>query len=122
MKIAFSTSGDNLEAPLDPRFGRARRVSDLRRGRRIPSRWSTMARTWRPRRLQGIQSAKVIARCGAKALVTGHCEPPKALRVLSAAGVGVFNCSAPTVAEALEAYRSGTLAPAESADVEGHWG
>ena len=25
MKIAFSTSGDNLEAPLDPRFGRAPR-------------------------------------------------------------------------------------------------
>jgi predicted Fe-Mo cluster-binding NifX family protein len=52
-------------------------------------------------------------------VVTGHCGP-KAFRVLSAAGVKVYNTDAPTVAEALDRFRAGKLVPADAADVEGH--
>lgn len=52
--------------------------------------------------------------------MTGHCGP-KAFRVLSAAGVKVYDTDQPTVAAALEAFKAGWLKPAESADVEGHW-
>jgi predicted Fe-Mo cluster-binding NifX family protein len=68
----------------------------------------------------GIQAAQTVARSGANCLVTGHCGP-KAFRVLSAAGIKIFNSDAPTVAEALERFRSGVLMQAQAADVEGHW-
>jgi predicted Fe-Mo cluster-binding NifX family protein len=49
-----------------------------------------------------------------RGLVTGHCGP-KALRVLVRAGIEVYNTDAPTVAEAIEAYRAGRLVAAEPA-------
>ena len=119
MKIAFSTSGDNLDAPLDTRFGRARKflVYEMETGgiELIDNAQNVNSPSG-----AGIQAAETIARSGATALVTGHCGP-KAFRVLSAAGVAVYNTDAPTIAAALERYRSGKLVPAESADVEGHW-
>jgi len=119
MKIAFTTSGNLLDSPLDSRFGRAPKflVYDLDSG--------TFEVIDNERNLNaaqgaGIQSAETVARLGVKTLVTGHCGP-KAFRVLSAAGVQIFNTDAVTVAEALEAYRTGKLVQAGSADVESHW-
>jgi len=68
----------------------------------------------------GIQATEAIVRQGAGCVVTGHCGP-NAHRALSAAGVRIFTTRAATVAEALEAYRAGTLASLNSADVDGHW-
>jgi len=119
MKIAFTTSGDGLDAPLDGRFGRAPKflVYDLDTNtfELIDNRQSLNAAQG-----AGIQAAETVARSGAKSLVTGHCGP-KAFRVLSAAGVKVHTTDAPTVADALDRYRAGRLTEAGSADVEGHW-
>lgn len=119
MKIVFTTSGDNLKAPLDTRFGRAPKllVYDLDT--------DTFAVIDNEQNLNaaqgaGIQSAETVARTGAKCLVSGHCGP-KAFRVLSAAGIKVYTSDAPTVAEALKQYRAGKLTEAKAADVEGHW-
>ena len=119
MKVVFTTSGDNLNARLDNRFGRAAKflVYDLDR--------ETFEVVDNQQGLNaaqgaGIQSAETVARLGAKALVTGHCGP-KAFRVLQAAGIKIFNTNAPTVAEALTQYRAGKLTEAKAADVEGHW-
>ncbi|MEW5722678.1 MAG: NifB/NifX family molybdenum-iron cluster-binding protein [Thermodesulfobacteriota bacterium] len=119
MKVAFTTSGNNIDAPLDSRFGRAPRflVYDLDR--------ETFEVIDNSRNLNasqgaGLQAAETVARTGAKGLVTGHCGP-KAFRVLAAAGIKVFNTDAPTVAEALEQYRSGNLTEADTSDVDGHW-
>jgi predicted Fe-Mo cluster-binding NifX family protein len=119
MKIAFTTSGNDLKAPLDSRFGRAPKflVYDLE--------CNTFEVVDNQQNLNaaqgaGIQSAETVARLGAKAIVTGHCGP-KAFRVLAAAGIAIFNTDVSTVAEALERYRSGKLKEAPSADVEGHW-
>ena len=119
MKIVFTTSGDDLGSPLDSRFGRAPKflIYDLDR--------DTFEVVDNQQNLNaaqgaGIQSAETVARSGAKDLVTGHCGP-KAFRVLSAAGIRVFNTDAPTVAEALERYRAGRLTETKDADVEGHW-
>jgi len=118
-KIAFTTSGEGLDSPLDTRFGRAPRflVYDLETGafELIDNRQSLNAAQG-----AGIQAAETVARSGAKSLVTGHCGP-KAFRVLSAAGVKVYNTDAPTVAVALDLYRTGKLVEAAAADVEGHW-
>ena len=119
MKLAFTTSGDNLEAPLDGRFGRAPKflVYDLDKetfevldnGQNLNAASGA-----------GIQAAETVARAGVQGLVTGHCGP-NAFRVLSAAGIKIYNTDAPTVSEALARYRAGKLSTAEGADVTGHW-
>jgi predicted Fe-Mo cluster-binding NifX family protein len=89
MKIVFTTSGNTLQAPLDSRFGRAPKflVYDLEGNtvEVIDNRQNLDAVQG-----AGIQSAEAVARLGAKALVTGHCGP-KAFRVLSAAGIKIYN-------------------------------
>lgn len=119
MKIAFTTSGKDLESPLDTRFGRAPGflVVEVDSGATefIDNQQSLDAAQG-----AGIQAAETVVRSGAQAVVTGHCGP-KAFRVLSAAGVKIYNANQPTIAAALAAYKAGTLKPADSADVEGHW-
>ena len=119
MKIAFTTSGETLLAPLDSRFGRAPKflLYDLEKDyyELIENRQNLDATQG-----AGIQSAETVARSGAGCLVTGHCGP-KAFRVLNAAGVTVYSCGETTVADALKAFRGGALKQMESADVEGHW-
>lgn len=119
MKIAISTPGSKLDAPLDTRFGRAAKfiIYDL-----DSETFEVMDNRQNLNAAQGagIQSAETVARSGAKVLVSGHCGP-KAFRVLQAAGIQIFYSEGPTVAAALESYRQGSLAEAAGADVEGHW-
>jgi predicted Fe-Mo cluster-binding NifX family protein len=119
VKVAFTTSGKALESPLDARFGRAPGylVCDTDSG---ATEFIDNQQGLNAAQGAGIQAAETVVRSGAKALVTGHCGP-KAFRVLSAAGVKVYNTDQPTVAAALAAFKAGTLKPADSADVEGHW-
>ena len=106
---------------MDSRFGRAQKflVYDL-----DTNSFEVIDNQQNPNAVQGagIQSAETVAKTGAQAVVTGHCGP-KAFRALSAAGIKIFNIgsSAGTVAEALDKFRSGQLAEASAADVEGHW-
>jgi predicted Fe-Mo cluster-binding NifX family protein len=119
VKVVFTTSGNDLNAPLDSRFGRAPKflVYDL-----DSETFEVIDNQQNLNAAQGagIQAAETVARSGAKSLVTGHCGP-KAFRVLSAAGIKIFTTDAPTVAAALEQYRAGQLAQAKAADVQGHW-
>jgi predicted Fe-Mo cluster-binding NifX family protein len=119
MKVAFTTSGEDREAPLDSRFGRASRFFvydlDAETSQVVDNQQSVNAAQG-----AGIQAAETVVRSGAQAVVTGHCGP-KAFRVLSASGIKVFTTDAPTVAEALERFRAGQLTEITSASVEGHW-
>ena len=119
VKLAFTTSGETLDALLDSRFGRAPKFlvydTDSDTFEVVDNQQNLDAAQG-----AGIQAAETVARSGADCLVTGHCGP-KAYRVLSAAGVKVYNTDIPTVAAALDAFKAGRLKPAESADVEGHW-
>jgi predicted Fe-Mo cluster-binding NifX family protein len=119
LKIAFTTSGNDLSAPLEGRFGRTPKflVYDLDAGS-----FEVIDNTQSLNAAQGagIQAAETVVRSGAQALVTGHCGP-KAFRALRAAGVKIFTTDAATVAEALERHKAGKLSEAGGADVEGHW-
>lgn len=119
MKIAFTTSGTDLNAPLDSRFGRAPKflVYDLEMDTFV---LFDNQQNLNAAQGAGIQSAETVARLGVESVVTGHCGP-KAFRVLSAAGIKIYNTSAPTVRAALKQYRAGEITEANSADVEGHW-
>ncbi|MBC8206673.1 MAG: NifB/NifX family molybdenum-iron cluster-binding protein [Kiritimatiellaeota bacterium] len=119
MKIAITTSGTDLTAPVDTRFGRAAsfivydtesetfEVADNNQNLNAPQG-------------AGIQTAQNVAATGAKTVITGHCGP-KAFRILSASNIAVYPCSAATVQEALELFKTGKLTEANGADVEGHW-
>jgi predicted Fe-Mo cluster-binding NifX family protein len=119
MKIALTTSGDTLDAPLDSRFGRAPKfmIYDLET--------DTFEIVDNAQNLEapqgaGIQAAQNVAGTGSVAVITGHCGP-KAFQVLQRAGISVYPTGAASVSDAVEQYRAGILVPAETADVEGHW-
>lgn len=119
MKMAFTTTGNDLAAPLDSRFGRAAAFLvydlDVDTFEIIENRQSLDAAQG-----AGIQAAETVARQGVDGVVTGHCGP-KAFRVLSVAGIGVYNTDSPTVGEALKRFRDGELVQAATADSESHW-
>ena len=119
MKIAFSTSGSDLNAPMDARFGRAAKflVYDTE-----TATFQVVDNSQNLNAAQGagIQAAQTVAAGGAQVLVTGHCGP-KAFRVLVAAGIKVYTSDAPTITAALKLYREGKLKESVEADVEGHW-
>lgn len=74
MKIALTTSGRDLNAPLDSRFGRAPLflIYDL-----DANTFDVVDNQQNLNAAQGagIQSAQNIARLNVKALITGHCGP-----------------------------------------------
>ena len=119
MKIAISASGASLDAPLDPRFGRAAQfiVLDGATGA-----FTVHDNTHNLNAAQGagIQAAETVSRLGAEVVITGHCGP-KAFRALQAAGIQVVTVATGTVREVFERFQKGKLQPATSADVEGHW-
>ncbi len=119
MKLAFTTTGNTPDAPLDPSFGRtpAFLIYDEESGT-----YSVIGNTQNMNAPQGagIQAAQTIVKAGVGALITGHCGP-KAFRVLAAAGIKVFNTDAANITEALARYRTGQLREATSANVESHW-
>jgi predicted Fe-Mo cluster-binding NifX family protein len=119
MKIAVTSEGENLEAEVDPRFGRAARFilydTETHEVRCADNRQSLDAPQG-----AGIQAAETVSRLGAGCLLTGHCGP-KAFRTLKAAGIRVYTGASGTVAEAIAAFEQGRLQAASSADVEGHW-
>lgn len=119
MKIAIATSGNDLSAPLDPRFGRAVRFLV----------YDTEAKTFElagneqnlnAAQGAGIQAAQNAASTGAQAVISGHFGP-KAFRVLSASKIAVYPSTAATVREALDWFAAGKLTAAREADAEGHW-
>lgn len=119
MKIAVTTSGNTLDAPLDTRFGRAPRflIYDTQTGT-----YEVMdnAQNLNAAQGAGIQSAQNVARSGASVLITGHCGP-KAFKVLTAAKISIYCTAASTVQEALNLFSKGELKPEGAANVEGHW-
>ncbi len=119
MKIAVSTSGEDLGAAVDTRFGRAPRflIYETETGA-----FSLKENKQNLNAAQGagIQSATCVAEEEVDAVITGNCGP-KAYAVLDAASIKVYTCSGATVSEAVEQLRKGELKPAEEANVEGHW-
>ncbi len=119
MKLAITAQGNNLKSPLDPRFGRAKYfiVVDTETGA-----FSAADNTVNQNAAQGagIQAGKRIAELGVEGLITGHVGP-KAFSTLQAGGVKIYTGASGTVADAIEQFKSGKLAVAASADVEGRW-
>lgn len=119
MKIAISSSGQDLEATVDPRFGRCpyfvfvdTETMELEKEENQGNSASGGA---------GIAAAQQIAAKKPGAVLTGHCGP-NAFNVLTAAGIEVFTDISGTVNEAVRQYQSGSLTATKQADASPHAG
>lgn len=117
-KIAITSTGEEPESPMDPRFGRcAYFVIVDGSGNMTPV--SNDAKDLSNG--AGIQAAKDVVDLKVEAVVTGDVGP-NAFRVLSAAGVRVFVGGSGTVREALDKFKGGSLQEASSSTAPGHHG
>lgn len=114
MKICITAAAEGLNAPADPRFGRAPHFVLVETETLVAT---TVANTGaQANHGAGIEAAQTVAASGASALVTGHCGP-NAFRVLQAAGVEVYTGASGTVDDSLRAFLDGRLDRAEEPDV-----
>ncbi len=119
MLIALTTSGNDLSAILDKRFGRAPKFLIYNTETKE---FTLKDNTQNLNASQGagIQAAQNVAASGAQAVITGHCGP-KAFRVLTAANIAIYNTKAAIVQQAIDMFTNNELTAAVQADVEGHW-
>lgn len=119
MIVAVSIDGEDLNARMDGRFGRAKRFMLFNTD---AGTFTLLDNTQNLNAAQGagIQSAQNIAEAGVQALITGH-TGPKAFSVLKRAGIAVYHSDIRPVGSVLEDFKLGKLAQAQDADVESHW-
>jgi len=106
MKIAVSSSAQDISSPIDPRFGRCAYFliveTDDMSFNAFVNESATLGGG------AGIQSAQFVISKGAKAVITGNCGP-NAIKTLSVAGAKVFLRATGSIKEAVEKYKSGSL-------------
>ena len=119
MKVAISSTGPDLEAEVDPRFGRCQCfviVDSDTKEFEVLNNQAAMARGG-----AGIQAAQMVANSGVDVVITGHLGP-KAAETLEAAALQTYLGASGTVREALQQYMDGHLREALGPTVESHFG
>jgi len=119
MKIAVTSTGTDLDANVDPRFGRAAYIiivdSETLDFEVLDNKENVNALKG-----AGIQAASMISQNNAEILLTGFCGP-NAFKTLQAAKIGVANDASGTVRDAVKAYLDGKLPLSDEPNVEGNW-
>lgn len=119
MKICITAQGNNLEAQVDPRFGRCQYFlivdPDTLEFEAIENpNIEAMGGA-------GIQSGQFMASKEVKAVLTGNVGP-NAFNTLKAAGMDVISGVVGTVKEAVEKYKKGELKPTGGPSVGSKFG
>jgi predicted Fe-Mo cluster-binding NifX family protein len=119
MKICISSTGKDIDASIDQRFGRCQyfliidvETMDVKNIQNE----STLASGG-----AGVQAAQIVTNEGVDTVITGNIGP-NAFQILQAAGIKVFTGAHGTIKEAIENYKKGTLKETESPNVESHSG
>ncbi len=119
MKIAITSTGTEIDSPVDPRFGRAAYIivvdPETLAFEVIDNQENASAFKG-----AGIQAATLVGDRGAKALLTGYCGP-NAFKVLRAAKIKVAGNITGTVRDAVSAFNAGGITYADAANAESHW-
>jgi predicted Fe-Mo cluster-binding NifX family protein len=119
VKICVSARENNLEAQLDPRFGRCEYFvivdSETMQFEVVPNMAAGATGG------AGIQAAQTIANKGVKVVITGNVGP-NAFGALSAAGIEIVTGAPGTVREVVEKFRRGELQRTGGPTVGGHFG
>ena len=119
MKVAISSSGKDLNAELDPRFGRCSHfliieTDNMNVEAFVNENASLGGGT-------GIQSAQFVVSKGAQSVITGNCGP-NAMQTFSAAGVQVHVGQSGMIKDIVESYKNGELTPTAEANTPLHAG
>ena len=108
MKIAITATGADLQAQVDPRFGRAQYFiivnPETMEFEAIENSSLSAAHG------AGIQSGQLMSSKDVSAVITGSVGP-NAFQTLTAAGIQIFQSPGGTVEQAVEAYKKGQLQP-----------
>jgi len=119
MKIAISSSGQELAAQLDPRFGRCQYFliieTDDMSFEVFGNENAALGGG------AGIQAAQFIAAKGARTVITGHCGP-NAMQTLSAARIQVYVGQDGAIQDLVDKFKSGLLTPTTEANASAHAG
>ena len=120
MKVAISAQDNDIDALVDPRFGRARWfiVADTE-----SEAWHVLDNTANVQASggAGVQAGSTVVAEGVGAVVTGNVGP-NAQKVLAAAGIAVHQAgNGVTVRDALAALARGDLPVVDAPTVGGHW-
>jgi predicted Fe-Mo cluster-binding NifX family protein len=119
MKICVTAMGDNLDADVDPRFGRCKYflIIDVETmNTESISNDSLMASGG-----AGIQAAQTVAKTGASTVITGNIGP-NAFQTLSAAGVKVITGISGSIKDVVDKFKKGEIKEVDSPSVGSHFG
>ncbi len=112
MKLAISSTGNTLESPFSPRFGRADFMilidSETREWEALPNPGTSAGGGAGPLAVQ------FVSEHGAAAVISGRFGP-NAYGALEAAGIQTFLAKEGTVAQVFEQYLAGDLEQVNSA-------
>ncbi|MBN2081630.1 NifB/NifX family molybdenum-iron cluster-binding protein [bacterium] len=114
MLIAISATDRGLGATVDPRFGRARMFALVDSD--TPEEVRMLDNVGNSDQLSGagISTAQAVVDAGAKVVISGRVGP-KALDVLSAAGLEIYTGADGSVSDAISAWQAGRLTPVTEA-------
>jgi predicted Fe-Mo cluster-binding NifX family protein len=119
MKIAVTSTGNTLDSPIDPRFGRCQFfvfIDSETMEFEAAENEAIMAAGG-----AGPQAAQFVANKGAEAVITGNVGP-NAASSLAAAGIKVFVGATGTVKETVTLFNNGQLQETSAATVASHSG
>jgi len=119
VKICVTSTGNTLDAPVDPRFGRTAHflVVDSE-----TMTFETVSNTAAGAMSgAGIQAAQTIASKGVNVVITGNVGP-NAFQALASAGIKIVVGAQGTVREVIEKYKRGELEETSAPTVGGHFG
>jgi predicted Fe-Mo cluster-binding NifX family protein len=118
-KIAVSSEGPDLDARVDPRFGRAAGFMIVD-PQTMAFDYVDNGATQVMAQGAGIQAAELVADTGAGVVLTGYVGP-KAFQALSAIGIAVGqNLSDMTVRDAIQRFQQGDVEMAVAPNSRGH--
>jgi predicted Fe-Mo cluster-binding NifX family protein len=119
MKVAVCSTGNTLDSPMDPRFGRCAYFVI------VDTETFDAQAVENPGALSpqgaGIQAAQVVCSLGVSAVITGNLGP-NAHQALSAAGIKVYECIGETVRYAVNLFNAGALREISNPTVSAHFG
>ena len=118
MKVGISSAGENLEAEVDPRFGRCKYFvivdTETMNFESIANESFTASGG------AGIQAAQTVAQKGVNAVITGNVGP-NAFQTLSAAGIKIFIGASGSIKKVVEQFKKGEIQEADSPSVNSHF-
>jgi predicted Fe-Mo cluster-binding NifX family protein len=119
VKIAITSEGPTLDDALAPRFGRAAGFIIVD-PQTLEFEYLDNGASQAMAQGAGIQAAENVANSGAKAVLTGYMGP-KAFMALQAAGIKICqNLENMTVRQAMEHFKNGQVAWADTPNRIGH--